>query len=83
MMPDPTKPSITGSLVEGWRVIDTTPQDVMVDLIMVQVISLLIGSFLLLATQGYKMSSTTLSWTVAIVMSFFALTGIVYRRMSS
>jgi hypothetical protein len=83
MMPEPNKPSITGSIVEGWKVMHDTPHDVMVDLIMVQVISLLVGSFLLLATQGYKMSSTALTWTAGIVMFFFAMTGIVYRRMSS
>ncbi len=73
---------IGGSVAHGWKVMHDTPHDVMVDLIMVQVISLLIGSFMLLATQGYKMSSTSLTWTVGVVMFFFMLSGIVYKRLS-
>jgi len=73
---------IGGSIADGWKVMHDTPHDVMVDLIMVQVISLLVGSFLLLATQGYKMSSASLTWTVGIVMFFFMLSGVVYKRLS-
>ena len=72
----------TGSIADGWKVMHDTPHDVMVDLIMVQVISLLIGSFILLATQGYKMSSGALTWTVGVVMFFFMLSGVVYKRLS-
>jgi hypothetical protein len=71
-----------GSIADGWKVMHDTPHDVMVDLIMVQVISLLIGSFVLLATQGYKMTSAALTWTVAVVMFFFMLSGVVYKRLS-
>ena len=87
-MPPPNQSSgktaggFTGSVAHGWKVMHDTPHDVMVDLIMVQVISLLIGSFILLATQGYKMSSSALTWTVGVVMFFFMIAGIVYKRLS-
>ena len=73
---------LTGSMAHGWKVMHDTPHDVMIDLIMVQVISLLFGAFILLATQGHKMKSNELTWVVAVVMVFFTLTGMVYRRLS-
>ena len=87
MMPmSPQQPKqaggITGSVAHGGKVMHDTPHDVMVDLIMVQVLSLLIGAFVLLATQGHKMPSTSLTWLVGIVMFFFVMAGIVYRRLS-
>jgi len=86
MMPQQAGPKqsggITGSVAHGWKVMHDTPHDVMIDLIMVQVISLLLGAFILLATQGHKMSSTEVTWTAGVVMVFFTLTGMVYRRLS-
>jgi hypothetical protein len=71
-----------GTLAAGAVTMHDTPHSVMVDLIMVQVISLLLGSFLLLGTQGYKMGPQALTWTLGIVMGFFILAGWVYRRLS-
>jgi len=73
---------VIGSLSDGWKVMHDTGHDVMVDLIMVQVISLFIGAFILLATQGHKMSSNNLTWTVGAVMVMFVLSGAVYRRLA-
>ena len=73
---------LTGSMAHGWKVMHDTPHDVMIDLIMVQVISLLLGAFILLATQGHNMDSNEVTWTAGIVMVFFTLTGMVYRRLS-
>jgi len=73
---------IFGTLVSGVADMHDTPHNVMVDMIMVQVISLLLGSFILLASQGYKMGPVALTWTLGIVMSFFILAGWVYRRLS-
>ena len=73
---------LIGTLVSGVADLHDTPHSVMVDLIMVQVISLLLGSFLLLGTQGYKMGPQALTWTLGIVMGFFILAGWVYRRLS-
>ena len=71
-----------GTMATGFADMHDTPHNVMVDLIMVQVISLLLGSFLLLASQGYKMGPAALTWTVGIVMAFFIMAGWVYRRLS-
>lgn len=74
--------SILGSMSDGWKIMHDTSHDVMVDLIMVQVISLFIGSFLLLAFNGADMGGNVLTWVVAMVMLFFVLAGSVYRRLS-
>lgn len=74
--------SIMGQISDGWKIMHDTSHDVMVDLIMVQVISLFIGSFLLLATKGNELNGDKLTWIVALVMVFFVLAGAVYRRLS-
>lgn len=86
MMPStPPKENINifGQISDGWKVMHDTPHNTMIDLIMVQVISLFIGSFLILATKGDELSGNKLTWIVALVMIFFVLAGIVYRRLSN
>ena len=73
---------VMGSISDGWKIMHDTSHDVMVDLIMVQVISLLIGAFLLLAANGSEMEGNQLTWVVGMVMVFFVLAGSVYRRLS-
>jgi len=82
--PEPPKQgtSIVGSISDGWKIMHDTGHDVMVDLIMVQVISLLLGAFLLLASNGDEMGGNQLTWVVGAVLVFFVLAGSVYRRMS-
>ena len=72
-----------GQISDGWKIMHDTSHSVMVDLIMVQVISLFIGSFLLLATKGNDLSGDNLTWIVGLVMVFFVLAGAVYRRLSN
>jgi hypothetical protein len=71
-----------GSISDGWKIMHDTGHDVMVDLIMVQVISLFIGAFLLLAANGNEMGGNQITWVVGMVMIFFILAGSVYRRLS-
>lgn len=86
MMPPPTQgpksTGVMGSISDGWKIMHDTSHDFMVDLIMVQVISLFIGAFLLLATNGSEMGANQLTWVVGIVMLFFVMAGTVYRRLS-
>ena len=74
--------SIVGQISDGWKIMHDTSHSVMVDLIMVQVISLFLGAFLILATRGNQLSGDNLTWIVVMVMGFFVLAGTVYRRLS-
>ena len=56
---------------------------VIVDMIMVQLISLTVGCFLILVFSGPDMNSTTLSWIIGSLFVCFTATGIVYRRLAS
>ena len=51
------------------------------DMIMVQVISLTIGAFILIAYSAYDMSQTELMYSMAILFASLLLTGTVYRRL--
>ena len=57
-------------------------KSVVVDMIMVQVLSLSLGCFLILIFSGPKMSSTELSWLIGALVITFSVSGIVYRRLS-
>lgn len=74
--------SIIGSISDGWKIMHDTDHDVMIDLIMVQVLSLFIGAFLLLASNGDKMGGNELTWVVGCIITFFVLAGSVYRRLA-
>ena len=58
-------------------------KSVIVDIIMVQLISLTVGCFLILVFSGPDMNSTTLSWIIGSLFVCFTATGIVYRRLAS
>lgn len=58
-------------------------KSVIVDMIMVQVISLTLGCFLILVFSGPKMSSRELSWIIGALFITFSGAGIVYRRLAS
>lgn len=58
-------------------------KSVVVDMIMVQVISLTLGCFLILVFSGPKMESRQLSWVIGSLFACFSLTGIVYRRLAA
>ena len=56
-------------------------KSVVVDMIMVQLISLTLGCFMLLVFSGPKMDSNTLTWIIGALFVCFSGTGIVYRRL--
>tara|TARA_R100001510_G_scaffold56843_1_gene63217 strand:- start:915 stop:1148 length:234 start_codon:yes stop_codon:yes gene_type:complete len=56
-------------------------KSVVVDMIMVQLISLTLGCFLILVFSGPQMSSTDLSWVIGALFICFSASGIVYRRL--
>ena len=58
-------------------------KSVVVDMIMVQVISLTLGCFLILAFSGPSMESRELTWLLGALFFFFSMSGIVYRRLSA
>ena len=58
-------------------------KSVIVDMIMVQLISLTVGCFLILVFSGPDMNSTTLSWIIGSLFVCFTAPGIVYRRLAS
>jgi len=56
-------------------------KSVIVDMIMVQLITLTLGCFLILVFSGPKMSSTDLSWIIGALFVSFSATGMIYRRL--
>jgi len=58
-------------------------KSVVVDMIMVQVISLTLGCFLILLFSGPTMNSNELSWLIGALFVFFSASGIIYRRLSN
>jgi len=53
----------------------------LVDMIMVQVISLTLGAFLLIAFSAYEMSQNELMYSMGVLFLSLLLTGTVYRRL--
>ena len=53
----------------------------LVDMIMVQVISLTLGALILIAYSAYEMSQTELRYSMSILFTSILLTGVVYRRL--
>ena len=56
-------------------------KSVVVDMIMVQLISLTLGCFMLLVFSGPSMESSQLTWIIGALFVCFSATGIVYRRL--
>jgi len=53
----------------------------LVDMIMVQVISLTLGALILIAYSAYEMTQTELMYSMTILFTSVLLTGVVYRRL--
>lgn len=53
----------------------------LVDMIMVQVISLALGAFFLIGFSAYDMNQNELMYSMAFLFGATFLTGIVYRRL--
>jgi len=56
-------------------------KSVVVDMIMVQLITLTLGCFLILVFSGPQMTSTDLSWVIGALFVSFSATGMIYRRL--
>ena len=54
----------------------------LIDMIMVQVISITLGAFLMIAFNANDMRQTELTYSMAILFTSLLLTGAVYRRLS-
>ena len=78
----PSNPFSPSTLTIAMSDMTNLHRSVIVDLIMVQVIAMAIGTFLLIVTNGYKMTSTELVWSMGILFMAFTMTGVVYRRLS-
>ena len=54
----------------------------LIDMIMVQVISITLGAFLMIAFNANNMRQTELTYSMAILFTSLLMTGAVYRRLS-
>jgi|TARA_R110002110_G_scaffold145346_3_gene334743 high-affinity Fe2+/Pb2+ permease len=54
----------------------------LIDMIMVQVISITLGAFLMIAFNANDMRQTELTYSMAILFTSLLMTGAVYRRLS-
>ena len=58
-------------------------KSVIVDMIMVQLISLTLGCFIIIAFNSNTMNSTSLSYLLVVLFGLFSFTGLVYRKFSN
>ena len=54
----------------------------LIDMIMVQVISITLGAFRMIAFNANDMKQTELTYSMAILFTSLLMTGAVYRRLS-
>ena len=54
----------------------------LIDMIMVQFISIPLGAFLMIAFNANDMKQTELTYSMAVLFTSLLLTGAVYRRLS-
>ena len=57
-------------------------QSSLIDMIMVQVLSITLGAFLMIAFNANNMRQTELTYSMAILFTSLLMTGAVYRRLS-
>ena len=72
----------TGGLFTAISDFSNMRKSVIVDMIMVQLISLTLGCFIIIAFNSNSMSSTNLSYLLVVLFALFSFTGIVYRRFA-
>ncbi len=72
----------TGGIISAMSDFSNMRKSVIVDMIMVQLISLTLGCFIIIAFNSNTMSSTNLSYMLVILFALFSFTGIVYRRFA-
>lgn len=57
-------------------------KSVIVDMIMVQLISITLGCFMIIIFSGQTMSQTTLTYLLVTLFVCFSFTGMVYRKFA-
>jgi uncharacterized membrane protein HdeD (DUF308 family) len=72
----------TGGLFTALSDFSNMRKSVIVDMIMVQLISLTLGCFIIIAFNSNNMDSTSLSYLLVVLFGLFSFTGIVYRRFA-
>ena len=70
------------SVIYGIHDMANVKQSSLIDMIMVQVISITLGSFLMIAFNANSMTQTQLTYSMAGLFTSLLLTGAVYRRLS-
>ncbi len=70
------------SVIYGIHDMANVKQSSLIDMIMVQVISITLGSFLMIAFNANSMTQTQLTYSMAVLFTSLLLTGAVYRRLS-
>jgi hypothetical protein len=70
-----------GDMMYGMYDMTQIKKSSLVDMIMVQVISLTLGAFMLIAYSAYDMSQEELMYAMSILFCSLFLTGTVYRRL--
>ena len=73
----------TGGLFTAISDFSNMRKSVIVDMIMVQLISLTLGCFMIIAFNSNTMSSTNLSYLLVVLFGLFSFTGLVYRKFSN
>tara|TARA_R110002096_G_scaffold43681_2_gene117914 strand:- start:117 stop:359 length:243 start_codon:yes stop_codon:yes gene_type:complete len=72
----------TGGLITAMSDFSHMRKSVIVDMIMVQLISLTLGCFMLIAFNSGSMDSTSLSYLLVTLFALFSFTGMVYRKFA-
>jgi len=72
----------TDSFVLGLHDMTNVKKSSLIDMIMVQVISITLGSFFMIAFNANDMRQVELTYSMAILFTSLLLTGAVYRRLS-
>ena len=79
----PSNPCSPATLTIAMSDMTNLGRSVVVDLIMVCVIAMVLGTFLLIVTNGYHMTSSQLVWSMLILFTSFTMTGVIYRRLAN
>ena len=72
----------SASLVLSIHDMTNVKKSSLIDMIMVQVISITLGAFLMIAFNANDMKQTELTYSMAILFTSLLMTGAVYRRLS-
>ena len=70
------------SVLYGIHAMANVKKSSLIDMIMVQVISITLGAFLMIAFNANDMKQTELTYSMAVLFTSLLLTGAVYRRLS-